>query len=348
MRARVSIIVPVYNAEKYIKHCLESLALQSFRDIEILVINDGSTDRSQKICESFVALDERFILISTKNHGVSHARNLGIQRAVGEYITFVDADDWIEKNAIMNMIQISSKYSVDCVRMSYYKSSNVVHKSTLDSRLYKKNEFSLLAEKFMDGSEPCYSCLLLIKSQLIKSISLFDETIKYLEDKCAYARLLNLLNTIYISNIATYHYRDNNSSATRSIHNYELNIQQTIYAQEYLQDQLDKSELFESARQKAVFASFKIISGYLYAIYRDMDKKSVISIVNKLSSSPEFKKTFSQLRPTAITDTSPTVLYVYFLNYCVTRQRIRLVLFVFSVRAIFESLVKKRRVIHAN
>lgn len=93
---KVSIIVPVFNAAKYISRCLQSVIDQSLRDIEIIVVNDGSTDESEKIIQFFANKDERILFIDGKNEGVSAARNKGIRQARGEYIGFVDADDWVE------------------------------------------------------------------------------------------------------------------------------------------------------------------------------------------------------------------------------------------------------------
>ena len=96
---KISAIVPVYNAEEYIERCLKSLISQSIgSDIEIIVVNDGSTDRTQKILESYKLKNDNIKIFSIENNGVSHARNLGIQYAKGEYITFVDADDWLDSN----------------------------------------------------------------------------------------------------------------------------------------------------------------------------------------------------------------------------------------------------------
>lgn len=96
---KISIIVPVYNCEKYLRFCLESLTAQRYKDIEIILADDGSTDRSPLICEEYRKKDSRIKVIRKKNGGVSSARNAGLAAAEGEYITFVDADDWIDKDA---------------------------------------------------------------------------------------------------------------------------------------------------------------------------------------------------------------------------------------------------------
>ena len=94
----ISVIVPVYNTEKYLPRCIESVLAQTFVDWEMLLIDDGSTDASGSICDEYAAKDERIRVFHKENGGVSSARNLGLDNAQGEWITFVDSDDWIEEN----------------------------------------------------------------------------------------------------------------------------------------------------------------------------------------------------------------------------------------------------------
>ena len=105
----VSIIIPVYNSERYIAYIIEDLLNQSYENFEIIVINDGSTDNSQEILAEFEKRDERVKVVEVKNAGVSEARNLGISLAKGDYIRFIDADDRINKDSVKNMVDIVKK-----------------------------------------------------------------------------------------------------------------------------------------------------------------------------------------------------------------------------------------------
>ena len=107
----VSIIVPVYNVEKYLSKCIEILINQTYTNIEILLINDGSTDNSKKICEQFKEKDSRIKLINKENGGLSDARNKGLQEAIGKYIAFVDSDDYVEKNYIETLYSLITKFN---------------------------------------------------------------------------------------------------------------------------------------------------------------------------------------------------------------------------------------------
>lgn len=96
MSSIVSVIIPVYNVEKYLAQCIESVLRQNYRWFEILLINDGSTDSSQSICEAFAAKDSRIKVLNKPNEGLSSARNYGLKHAIGEYVIFLDSDDyWI-------------------------------------------------------------------------------------------------------------------------------------------------------------------------------------------------------------------------------------------------------------
>ena len=100
MTEKVSVIVPVYNVEKYLRQCLDSILQQTYQNLEILIINDGSTDGSDAICREYLEKDERISYFAKENTGISDTRNVGIRQATGEYVTFVDSDDWIEKTYI--------------------------------------------------------------------------------------------------------------------------------------------------------------------------------------------------------------------------------------------------------
>ncbi len=112
---KVSLIIPVYNTEKYLRQCLDSVISQTFKEFECICINDGSTDNSLPILQEYINKDIRFKLIDKKNEGVSVARNTGIQNATGKYIVFIDSDDWITKDYIEVLYNTIEKYDCDLV-----------------------------------------------------------------------------------------------------------------------------------------------------------------------------------------------------------------------------------------
>jgi glycosyltransferase involved in cell wall biosynthesis len=115
----LSIIIPVYNVEKYVRQCLDSVVTQSFKDVEIIVVNDGSTDKSGEICEEYAAVDPRIRVIHQQNVGMSVARNAGLDVATGDYIWFIDSDDWIVPNAFELLVQHLKNTNVEALSFSY-------------------------------------------------------------------------------------------------------------------------------------------------------------------------------------------------------------------------------------
>lgn len=109
----VSIIIPVYKVEKYLSKCIESILKQTYFDLELILVDDGSPDKCPEICDTYASKDERVVVIHQKNAGVSAARNAGLEKAKGEYIGFVDPDDWIAPEMYEKMIQAMENSEVE-------------------------------------------------------------------------------------------------------------------------------------------------------------------------------------------------------------------------------------------
>ena len=120
----ISIIVPIYNVENYLRYCLDSIVSQTYQNFECLLINDGSPDNSADICREYVSKDFRFKYFEKENSGVSAARNLGIEQSVGEYITFIDPDDWVESDYLEVLYRALLEEQAD-ISISTYKQFNV-------------------------------------------------------------------------------------------------------------------------------------------------------------------------------------------------------------------------------
>ncbi len=120
-RPQVSVIVPVYNVEKFLQRCLDSISNQDFNNFECICIDDGSTDGSGKILDEYAKKDSRFIVIHKKNGGVSAARNEGLNCAKGEYVSFVDSDDWIERETYSKAYAVAKKNNLDIVRWTFQR-----------------------------------------------------------------------------------------------------------------------------------------------------------------------------------------------------------------------------------
>lgn len=114
-KIKISVIIPIYNVEQYLSQCLDSIINQTYTNLEIILINDGSTDNSEKICNQYKLLDPRIIVIHKTNGGLSDARNTGIKIATGDYISFVDADDFIDENMYTILFQKINTTNADII-----------------------------------------------------------------------------------------------------------------------------------------------------------------------------------------------------------------------------------------
>lgn len=115
MTAKVSVIVPIYNVEAYLQRCFESLSNQTLREIEVILVNDGSTDNSLALCQKMIEKDKRFVLVNKENGGLSSARNAGLDICTGDYISFVDSDDWLEITMLEILYNTAQKQNADIV-----------------------------------------------------------------------------------------------------------------------------------------------------------------------------------------------------------------------------------------
>ena len=116
---RISIIVPIYNVEKYLPRCIESLMGQTYKNIEIILVNDGSTDNCRHICNDYKKRDNRIIVFHQKNAGVSNARNTGLKVASGQFVGFCDPDDWVESKMYEEMLAAINKKNADIAICGY-------------------------------------------------------------------------------------------------------------------------------------------------------------------------------------------------------------------------------------
>lgn len=236
MRPKISIVIPVYNVEKYIKECLDSIIKQTFTEWECLLIDDGSPDNSGAICDEYVKKDSRFKVYHKQNGGVSSARNYGIEKAQGEWVTFIDSDDFISPTFLEGLYKpIAQGEQLDFVHGGC---SN-----------WKDGENAGINQQYEDyvGTSPGYifeNFRGLIVSKLFKIENIkfcndpvelrFDETMKIAEDM---AFTLDYLSTVkkyaFVSEIGYYYRKDNMTSATQNIKRLSFEWQMSSFAHLY-------------------------------------------------------------------------------------------------------------------
>ena len=224
----ISIIVPVYNAVQYLEQCLNSICAQTYADLEIIIVDDGSVDGSSEICERFQKQDSRIIFIRKSNGGPVSARKEGLVHATGEYIAFVDGDDWIEPDMYEHMYRIIIDKNVDIVMCGRYEDTGMANKKVyqgIPSGRYNKRELlhnvypkMIVNEFFFEwGLFPSVWDKLFRRESIYSYQMEVDERIVMGDDAaCVYPSLLNA-ESIYVMEECLYHYRQTTNSVVKRI-----------------------------------------------------------------------------------------------------------------------------------
>lgn len=227
---KISVIVPVYNAQKYLEACVESLIKQTYDNYEVILVNDGSTDQSLEICKLFEKKSEKVKIINQQNSGVSCARNKGLEQATGQYVMFVDADDWIDQEMLsqlaMKVIQTEAnfvmcnfirEYSTKSEPISSgFKSSTILEHHEIEEQLIlgfiekKEKELQHILAPFRGPWGKLFDLALIRKHQLK-----FDNQLIIGEDFLFNLQYLKHCKKALIIEDFYYHYRSNESSITR-------------------------------------------------------------------------------------------------------------------------------------
>ena len=213
MDYKISIIVPIYNSEKYLDKCISSIQNQTINEIEIILVNDGSTDNSKDICNYYSCIDKRIKVINIKNKGVSNARNTGIRNATGKYIMFVDSDDYVDPNWCEEMLKETQDNKDNFIVCGYKilnrrEKNKKIQYNLLDenkevTRLYKNDFFLLYIQNLLNS--PCNK---IFESKIIKENNiLYDINLSLGEDLLFNLQYLQYVSgDIRVINKCTYNY----------------------------------------------------------------------------------------------------------------------------------------------
>ena len=244
---KISAILPVYNVEKYIQKSLETIINQTHKNLEIILINDGSTDSSPKICEDYQKKDPRIKVIHKKNGGVSSAKNMGLSKATGDYIVFPDPDDWLELDMYENMLAKLQSHVVDIAVCDIYFANDdsaerispkkAVKENTV---LYHKDILLYLCDRENYANSFTYMHNKIFNHQTIKNTGvLFDEAIKRGEDRLFFVQLLlanKNITAVYVNKPYYYYYKRDGALTSKtdkkSIENMLKGLLKTIEALE--------------------------------------------------------------------------------------------------------------------
>ena len=273
-RPLVSVIVPVYNVERFLPECLDSLIAQTYQELEIILVNDGSTDNSGAICEAYSKNDSRIIVIKKENQGLFAARRDGCRIAKGEYIGFVDSDDWIEPRMYEDMLKKCISEKVDVVlsgiidnsdsdekrRLPYFEQGRYTG-DTFDDIIVPKMIYT--GEYYQYGIEP-YLCNKLFRASAVLPFQNVpsDVGIEFFNDSMVSWPTILVSKKIYIMADCYYHYRvRHDSKKRRKVVGIE-NIVKSVYSEwvERLVNGIDKTKADAVERQFRWFAVYNIVS----------------------------------------------------------------------------------------
>lgn len=243
----VSVIIPVYNIEKYIERCVDSVKNQTFKDLEIILVDDGSKDSSGLICDNLAKTDIRINVIHQKNMGPSEARNAGLRVAKGEYIGFIDGDDWIQQDFYEHLFHIARREDADVVSCLYKKAYSQSRKDSLElNEKITVLEGDSILEKFLasaikGGVTHVSCCSKIYRRELIVGY-FFEKGITYSEDLIFNWEVLNKAKKYVYTNYVGYFYYDNRNSITKK------KFSKTVLDLYYVAERIDN--LYQSNHKK--------------------------------------------------------------------------------------------------
>ena len=256
MKAKISLIIPVYNAEKILKNCLDSVLAQTFCDFECILVNDGSTDGSREICEEYCKKDGRFALINKENGGVSSARNIGIANSYCDYISFADCDDALLPNYLENLYDENFDICASGIIWKDFSDKKEISRIYGDDYLGELSK-DVFAMNFTKGIFNNVYAKCIKKEMLTKNEILFDESISYVEDTLFIVKTALACKNIKISRSCDYvYYRYGGGTLSSG-----------FSAKKYRDGLFGNSEILKEVSQKFNFDAFEIMKERFWFLF---------------------------------------------------------------------------------
>ena len=273
--AKVSVIVPVYNVEKYLKRCLDSLINQTLSDIDIICINDGSKDSSLQILEQYAKKDSRIVIYNQENSGVSVARNTGLEYASGEYIGFVDSDDWVDLDFYEKLYNSAKNNNADIAVADFIRE----HPNKKPKRLKLKEEkiYTTPEDKFMICKVHREGCVWnkIYRTEFIKSINLKFVPKMYYEDRDFTIRSLYFSKKLVTTPNTYYRYFVNPKSIVNKRRNYIQDEHYILVRQQVLQFIKEHNIKVPDGLYKAEIYRYKLFGKTLFTIKESINSKYI-------------------------------------------------------------------------
>lgn len=250
----VSLIIPIYNLADYLPHCLETVQAQTYKNIEVLLVNDGSKDASLAICEEFVRRDHRFKLIDKPNSGVSDSRNQALDRAAGKYVQFLDGDDWLTPDATETLVHTAESTGADLVLAHFYRVADermAPRGHIKKDRVLTRQEF---AEEMMKAPANYYYGVLwnkLYRRSIIEAHRLrFDSQVNWCEDFLFNLEYIEYTRLVSAIPKPIYYYRKRENSLVSSQASLRRTIDMKIQTFDNYKELYQKLDLYEEQKAR--------------------------------------------------------------------------------------------------
>lgn len=286
----VTVGVPVYNSEKFIKRCISSILNQTYQNIEVIIVDDGSTDNSLKVINE---LKENYkgckkVKIFTKcNEGLSKTRNYIINKSTCDFIYFMDSDDWIENDTIEKLVNIQCKYNCDIVKINYFinynEAKSIRAKQWNENKVIKvKDDRKNIIEDIMFGNIVSYSWTMMIRKEKILPNLLFEDC--HQEDKIFLIKILSNIEAMHFSSENLYHYYINPNGIMHK-HDFEYYLNQDFTLHEMINNIIEKfyNNDSELHRVNNSMTSY-FIERNLYNVYKTKGKDKLFEVYNKIKN----------------------------------------------------------------
>lgn len=287
----VSIIVPIYNTEKYLEECLDSLINQTLKDIEIILVNDGSKDKSGDICKKYKLLDKRIKLIEQNNYGQSIARNKGLELATGEYVLFVDSDDYISHKACEVLFKTAKKYNLDIVHGDLINDLELLKKNSNFRKIKSENKvingIDYIKESLNSNSYDIVLVLNLTKKEYLVKNNIFFQKGLFFEDQEHTMKLFSKKESRVMKiKFPYYYYRMDREESTTN----EYSLKKGLDCIEIIKKMIFYIENNNFDLEKKYLKLLVYLSFYhLSSIWLKMKEKDQLIILNRLKSDNEIK-----------------------------------------------------------
>lgn len=292
----VSVIIPVYNVEQYLYECIDSVVAQTYTNLEIILVDDGSTDGSGKICDEYAEKDERILVMHKKNEGVSSARNSALEISTGTYVAFIDADDYVDSNFINKLYMALFNNNVDIAICGYEKiggldlvSGNTTTKYRTEKIVLEKsgrlNTGKLWFHAFDTNFVGCYLWNKLFKKKFLDKMQ-FDRELCIGEDMIYLAQYLKNVNDAYYINEPLYKYRINCNSALNT-----TNVLAKDTVIKKIESAIEATEILDSLIQKEknvlkYYVSYRKVRTSVWCIFKmvvtDLNEKAIFDRIKQI------------------------------------------------------------------